>query len=1652
VSASELLEALASRGVELWFEGEKLRYRAPQGALTPSLRAAVGAHRQEVVALLRDQASLRRTSSPLSFSQRSLWFLHRQDPDSRAYHVAMSVRILSPVQPGPLRMAVQALIDRHPILRTTYDVSQDSPRQVVAGNAVAAFELQDRTDQSSDALREDIEAEFARPFDLNTGPVMRVSLFTRAPLDHVLLIAVHHIATDAWSLFILFRELTQLYEEFSGGAPAGLPRAQVTYVDYCAWQEEMLAGPEGQRLWKYWREYLAGPRLPLVLPADRARVPLRGVRGASFPFSLSSAHLEPLRALARREGVTTFVILLACFQAFLHRLTGHDDVIIGTPTLARSRPEFVDVVGDFVNPVPLRAQFSPGMTRRELILKMRDGVRGALDAQDFPLPLMVQHLQPERDAGQTPLFDAFFILQRFDQFRDFEELLVASDANSVVECGTLRFAAYPMQQQAGQFDLALVMVERPDMVQGTVNYNADMFDEATISRWANGYAALVEAVIAEPGGSIASLATPVSPARSVDTVRTLLDSLTRLDIRLWLEGDRIRVNAPKGTLDDSLKQLISTHKSELVAVLRANGVAGAARSSNAIPVLPRGGPLPVSAVQQRLWFLDRMDPGSAVYNIGLGARFKGVLDESTLRRTFDLLVSRHESLRMRIVERDGSPTTELLGSSGAQFEVVDLGHLKGAEREMQMTRLRADCLRGSYNLAAGPLSRFLLIRLDRDDHVLCFSMHHAASDGWSIMIAVNETCRIYEALAGGREPNLPQVPVQYADFAGWEREQLHTGRMAAHFAFWKRQLAGAPAVLELPFDRPRAPVQSLRGARLKRHFNASLLASLKQTSRREGVTLFMTLLAAWQVLLHRYSGQEDIVVGSPVANRSDPVLQNVIGCLVNNVALRANFSGNPRFTEHLARAKQTILDAFEHSELPFDAVVDALSPQRSASHAPVFQVLFTLMSYSTDVAAPAGLSAELMDGDTGASRFDLTIELLELDGRLRAEYEYATDLFDEATVARLHSNFEALLLAVLADPSRAVRDLPMLDSEEQRLVLDEWNDTKHVHDRTRCVHQLLESSARAKPKAIAVTDGSRSLTYLELDRAANQLAHLLRSRGVVPGALVGICLDRTVEMPLALAAVLKCGAAYVPLDPAHPAERLQYTLADAAVSCVITLRPLAAQLAGMKLSLLLLDELREELAMLPSGAPDVACSPEDLAYVIYTSGSTGRPKGVEVEHRNVVSFLEAMRQEPGLQENDVLLAVTTLAFDIAGLEMWLPLMVGARIVIASRADVLDGRRLSALLDTHAVSLFQATPATWRLLIESGWAGRPGLKALCGGEALSTDLAISLLARVDALWNAYGPTETTIWSTVFRVENPQYTVPTGHPIANTRVYVLSENGAPAPVGVAGELYIAGEGVARGYRNQAGLTAERFVSITLPNDRTERVYRTGDMVRMRCNGQLEFVGRNDTQVKVRGYRIELGEIEAVLATHPGVKQSVVVVREDAPGEQRLIGYVVTPLGAAFDAESARSTLRERLPEYMVPNLFVPLDSVPLTPNGKIDRKRLPAPSETASPKDASSEASADILMTLPQQRVAAIWREVLHTGRVGLYDNFFDRGGHSLLLVKLQSALQREFKRDVPLVELFQRTTVSAQAERLSAPGQDSDALKRAQARAAKQALV
>ena len=795
--------------------------------------------------------------------------------------------------------------------------------------------------------------------------------------------------------------------------------------------------------------------------------------------------------------------------------------------------------------------------------------------------------------------------------------------------------------------------------------------------------------------------------------------------------------------------------------------------------------------------------------------------------------------------------------------------------------------------------------------------------------------------------------------------------------FWTHQLAGANLVLELPTDHARPPVQSNRRAQVSVEVPEHLCGALAQLSRCEETTLFLTLLAAFQVLLHRYSGQDDIIVGTPARIESATIL------------LRGNLAGNPPFRQFLRQIRAAAVGAFAHQNIPFEPLAEALQPVRDTSRSPLCQVLFALQDSPVT---------------TGTAKFDLTMELTTAGSGLAGNLNYAADLFDESRMQRMVGHFMRLLAGVVANPDQCLGELPLLTSAEQEQVLIGWNDTATPVPAVG-VAELFAAQVQQTPDAVALVFGDQQLTYRELAGQAERLAAYLHGQGVGPEKLVGLNIERSLEMVVALVAVAKTGGAYLPLDPMFPADRLAFMIEDAKPVVVLTRETVQAAVR----------------ANTCPTVPALPTMPDNLAYVLYTSGSTGKPKGVQISQRALVNFLTSFQREPGLTAHDVLLAVTTLSFDIAGLELWLPLITGARVVIADRATVTDGAALARLLGISGATVMQATPATWRMLIQAGWSGTPGLKILCGGEALPADLAEQLLARGGAVWNLYGPTETTVWSAVSRVW-PGQPVVIGRPLANTTFYVVDRHWQPVPVGVPGELLIGGAGLARGYLNRPELTAEKFVAH--PFRAGARLYRTGDLMRYRADGTLEFLGRLDHQVKVRGFRIELGEIEAALRDAPEVRDVVVIAREDVPGDKQLVAYLLSHDGQLPAAE-LRGRLRAKLPEYMVPAEFVTLARFPLTPNGKVDRRALPMPAPPAPQLQAPPR-------TALERTLARVWQEVLHVGAVGVEDNFFDVGGDSLRLIRIQQQLQLIVQRKVSVTDLFKYPTIRALAGFLGEP--------------------
>ncbi|HEX8272438.1 MAG TPA: amino acid adenylation domain-containing protein [Longimicrobiaceae bacterium] len=1069
--------------------------------------------------------------------------------------------------------------------------------------------------------------------------------------------------------------------------------------------------------------------------------------------------------------------------------------------------------------------------------------------------------------------------------------------------------------------------------------------------------------------------------------------------------------------------------------------AGAAKPRDVIARRQFTGPPPLSFAQERLWVLDQLLPGSAVYNLAAVSYLDGPLDVDVLERAVREILRRHEALRTVYPQVDGEPVQRLLDPDDFRVELEEIPEMPEAERDAYVRRRTREEGARPFDLTTGPLFRVRLYRLSPTRHAFHTIKHHIVTDGWSMGALSHELEVIYKAFAAGLPSPLPELPIQYADYAAWQREYLTGETLRRQVDYWHGHLAGVPN-LEMPTDRPRPPVESHRGAFHRFLVPEEVVGPLRELCRREGVTLNMAITAAWAVVLARYAGQEDFAVGTLIGNRNRAETERLIGYFVNTAALRMDLSGDPSYREFMRRVRGVLLDADAHQDLPFERVVEELRPPRDLSRHPLFQALFFLHAFvvqnapmpGSDLGEVTFASFDPESGialqDTGAAKFDLLLGMVELGGVLSAILEYATDLFDTATAERLAGHLVTLLAAAAAEPDACIWDLPLASPGELREVEALGAPAAaSLPPADRCLHELVEAQARRTPGATALVAGEASATYAELDAESRRIARFLRSAGVGPETRVGILLERTPAMVAALLGVLRAGGAYVPLDPAHPRERIAFALEDSGARVVLTQASLAEALpAGHGAGIVRLDADRARIDAAAEDDAPPAVHPGNAAYLIYTSGSTGRPKGVVVTHAAAAGFLGAVLERPGISPDDTLLAVTTLAFDISVLELFAPLARGARVVLADRATAADPAALSALLAASGATVMQATPATWSMLLLAGWEGRPGLRVLSGGEALPGELADRLRERCAEVWNLYGPTEATVWATAHRVERSEPVVPLGGPLANTRAYVLDRRLVPVPVGVPGELYLAGAGVARGYHGRADLTAERFLPDPAAGAAGARMYRTGDRARWRQDGTLEFLGRTDQQVKVRGYRIEPGEVEAALRALPGVREAVVVAREDVAGERRLVGYVVLAAGAGLDEAGLRDRLRESLPDYMVPSAFVALEALPLTPNGKLDRAALPAPEavgagarEYVAPRGPTEEALAEI------------WAEVLRRDRVGAHDDFFALGGHSLMATQVISRVRGRLDAELQLRDLFAASTLEAFARRVEAAG-------------------
>ncbi|MDC8016187.1 non-ribosomal peptide synthetase [Tahibacter soli] len=2155
MNTQEILAFLTANAIQARVVDGNLKFKGPKGVLTDAVLEHIRRRKDELVAALEQGAhddqgrrvvARKAADGPCAttFAQQRLWFLDQLDrAASVAYHIPAGLRLKGRLDRAALRRTLDALVARHESLRTRFVSVDGQPAQVI-DPASCGFALRDVDLSTLDASQRDeavtrvTRAEAIAPFDLSAGPLIRGQLLRLADDDHVLLVTQHHIVSDGWSIAVLVRELSALYAAFCEGRDDPLPPLSIQYADYAAWQRQWLQGDVLHTQTDFWRAHLAGAPALLELPADHPRPAVQSYRGRRLPLALDAARTNGLRALARRHGVTPFMVLLGAWSALLSRLSGQRDLVIGTPVANRLRAEVEPLIGLFVNTLALRVRLDDDPTVAQLLAQIKTTMLAAQAHQDLPFEQVVEALKPARSLGHSPIFQVMLSLD--------------NTPASALDLPGLTLTPLPTPRDTTQFDLSLSLTDAGETIAGYLEYASDLFDDATIERHAGHFLTLLDGLFADDAQPVSRLplltdaqrrqllvdfndtavdypqgqlihqlfeaqaairpdaialvhgdATlsydalnrranrvahrllaqglqpddrvaicvergldmvvgllgilkaggayvpldPTYPAErlnymlddsapvaivtqrglqerlgntvrptlvldaidphesddgnpdtpdlherhlayliytsgstgqpkgvmvehrnAVNLIRTHADTCeftaddrvlqfasfsfdasvaeifttlstgaclvlrpenlrapdaaflaflaaqritvadvptafwqqwaaqpaTRVrigDLRLVVVGgekaerrtleawfadhapassrwlnvygpteatvqatamayaagdalpayeipigrpianvqihicdahgalvpigvageihiggvglargyldraaltaerfaanpfddtagarlyrtgdlgrrlpdgtieylgrndaqvkirgyriepgeiearlldcagvreavvlarqdvpgenrlvaylrcdadspvsladvraqlaaslpdhmlpsafvqlstfpvtvsgkiDRRALPAPDrsavvsrdyeapagatetavarvwaellglervGRLDDFFAlgghsllavQLASRLRAELgiEVALRdlfshptlagfAQAVADAANSTlSAIPV-DDAATKALSFSQQRLWFLDQLDRAASVaYHIPAGLRLKGRLDRAALRRTLDALVARHESLRTRFVSVDGQPAQVIdPASCGFALRDVDLSTLDAPERDAEVVRVtRAEAI-APFDLSAGPLIRGQLLRLADDDHVLLVTQHHIVSDGWSIAVLVRELSALYAAFCEGRDDPLPPLSIQYADYAAWQRQWLQGDVLHTQTDFWRAHLAGAPALLELPADHPRPAVQSYRGRRLPLALDAARTNGLRALARRHGVTPFMVLLGAWSALLSRLSGQRDLVIGTPVANRLRAEVEPLIGLFVNTLALRVRLDDDPTVAQLLAQIKTTMLAAQAHQDLPFEQVVEALKPARSLGHSPIFQVMLSLDNTPASALDLPGLTLTPLPTPRDTTQFDLSLSLTDAGETIAGYLEYASDLFDDATIERHAGHFLTLLDGLFADDAQPVSRLPLLTDVQRRQLLVDFNDTAVDYPQGQLIHRLFEAQAAARPDAIALVHGDAALSYDALNRRANRVAHRLLAQGLQPDDRVAICVERGLDMVVGLLGILKAGGAYVPLDPTYPAERLNYMLDDSAPVAIVTQRDLQERLGNTVRPTLVLDAVDPHEG--DDGNPDTPGLHErHLAYLIYTSGSTGQPKGVMVEHRNVVR-LALCREFDDLDASSVVAQVSNASFDAATYEIWGTLLKGGRLVHVDKDCLIDPVRLATQLRADGIGVFWVTTAVFNRIAAQAPDCLAALDVVgFGGEAASL-AAVERIVRHGMprrLFNYYGPTENTTFSTRFEIDAATFdagaVLPIGTSMAWTRTCVLDEIGQPVPIGVTGELYVGGPGLARGYFNRPQLTAERFVANPFADDGEERLYRTGDLVCRLPDGNLRFVGRNDGQIKLRGFRIETGEIEARLTDDAGVRDAAVVLREDSPGDRRLVAYFVDHDGRDTSIADLRAALSAALPDYMLPSAFVRLASLPLTPNGKVDRRALPAP-------DASAIVARDYAAPLPglESTLARIWQDLLGLPRVGRHDHFFELGGHSLLVVSLIERLRLE----------------------------------------------
>ena len=1615
---------------------------------------------------------------PLSFAQERLWFLHQLAPTSAFYNIPSALHIYGPLQLAVLERSLNTVVQRHEVLRTTFPTIGGLPTQIIAAEqpiAIRQIALGDRpTAQRLGQALQIITEQASVPFDLAGGPLICAVIVQVAEQEYVFLVNMHHSVTDGWSMGLLFHEVEVCYQAYSAGSDPELPLLTIQYADYACWQRQWLQSAECEAQLTYWKQQLhAAPPL-IQLPIDHPRADTQTFRGATHSMILSNVLVNALGVVSRQEKATLFMTLVAAFNVLLLSYSHQEDVLIGTPVASRTDVAIEKLIGFFVNTLVLRTNLAGDPSFREVLQRVRAVALDAYAHQDLPFDQLINALHPQRDIAYNPIFQVIFALQ---DAPNLAPLIEGIDIKPVT-----------IKTETALFDLTMEVTEGDEGFSVSATYNVDLFESATIQQLLLNYERLLQLIARDPDQHLqefsASIISPeifttqtgtysfevtenVRVARTVSTNFAHDDEVFQLPrtpleeilVDIWSKvlkrspisvhdnffdvgGYSLLVAQVVSRIQETLQRTLSVRAifqaptvAALARYIEQNCLSETSHTLPAIVVRPLQEHLPLSFAQERLWFLHQLAPTSAFYNVPIVLRIRGPLQLTVLERSLNTVIQRHEVLRTTFSAIAGLPTQIIVAEQPIAIRRIELGEGPADLRLGQAVQVITEQARVPFDLASEPLIRAVIVQVAEQEYVFLVNTHHSVTDGLSMGLLFHEVEVCYQAYSAGSDPELPLLTIQYADYACWQQQGLQSEELEAQLVYWKQQLDAAPPLLFLPIDKLRPAIQSFQGATFSTIMPAMLTRELKQLSRYEGTTLFMTLLAAFQVLLYRYSGQDDLVIGTPAANRTRPEVENLIGLFANSLVLRTPLTENPSFRELLKRVRDVVLDAYAHQSLPFDKLVQELHPERDLSYNPIFQVMFTLQNTASLLQLPQ-LQVESLDFEWSTAQFDLTLTMEETEGGLKASFEYDTSLFEAETIKRMMVHLQILLDGIVMDASQRISVLPLLTDDERHQLLMEHNNTGVGYAYEQPFHRLFEQQAAQCSDAVAVVFADELITYGELNRCANQLAHYLCRQGVGPEIGVGICMERSLEIVISMLAVLKAGGAYIPLDPAYPAARLETMLKEANVSLILTQEQFKPSLSHHHPLILSLDTSYEELMRESDENVDSTVCAENIALILYTSGSTGKPKGVMVTHQGMCNRLQWWQSLYPLSLTDAVLQLASSSFDVATLEIFTPLISGAQLILAKPGGQLDSIYLVHLINEYAVTVVNFVPALLQVFLqEPAVATCTTLRyVLSGGEVLPVELKKKFLHTLSAtLYNMYGPTEISVDATFYRCRDEETgsLVPIGTPIANTEAYLLDRFFQPVPVGVAGELYIGGVGVARGYLHQPGLTAERFLPHPFAQQPGARLYKTGDVGRYLPDGNIEYLGRSDTQIKLRGMRIELDEIEVILAQHVEVRQALVIVREDIPGLQRLVSYVETD--TELSTQELRRYLQQKLPDYMIPTVFMQLHVFPYTINGKVDQQALPIPTLQSELTNTFTEPRTPI-----EEILAAIWAEVFGLERLSVHENFFDAGGHSLLATQVISRIHDIFLVTLPIKVIFQAPTVAGLAEELvyyeASPGQ------------------